>query len=54
MVRILDLPFRNVNAAMNRRLNNRENPKRAATDIQYQRSLVNKPLSLRRVFPIVD
>lgn len=38
---------------MKKTLNRRENVKRAMMHIQYQDSVVNKPLSLRRVFPTV-
>lgn len=38
---------------MKRTLKRSENPKSAAMHIQYQVSVVNKPLSCRRVFPTV-
>lgn len=49
----IHLRFKNVSAAMKRTLKRRENPASAATQIQYQRSSVNRPLSARRVFPTV-
>jgi hypothetical protein len=49
----IHLRFKNVRAAMKRKLKRRENPKSAAIQIQYQYASVNKPLSLRRVFPTV-
>lgn len=38
---------------MKKMLNRKENAKRAMMHIQYHDSVVNKPLSLRRVFPTV-
>jgi hypothetical protein len=49
----IHLRFKYVKAPMKRRLKRRENPMSAATQTQYIYSSVYKPLSLRRVFPIV-
>ena len=47
----IDLQLKNDSAAMKRTLKRRENAKSAPTQIQYQCSSENRPLSLRSVTP---
>lgn len=47
------LRFKYVKARMKKMLNMKENAKRATMHIQYQDSVVYKPLSFRRAFPTV-
>ena len=48
------LRFRKANAAINKVLKRRVNPKSAPMQIQYQYSSVKNPLDSRRTFPTVD
>lgn len=50
---VMNLRFRNVNAATNKMLKRRENPNSAPIHIQNQYSSVKNPLDLRRTFPTV-
>ena len=50
-MRNIDLRLKNVSAAMKSTLKRRENAKSAPTQIQYQCSSENRPLSLRSVTP---